>query len=573
MKNNKDRQGNILSFNQPAEFFIKKAEKHIDAGNFLEALALYRCVLGMEPENIEYLLSIAQIYSEMGLYAESNDVLLKIAKFGSTPTECLFALGCNYMGMKNYELADEAFEQYLAVDPNGEYAEDIDELIDMIDEEESEEEGMLHDVGRRMVLEEANEGKQSLDKGDYKGAIAHLERAVGKDAYLHSAMNNLALAYFFDGKKQKAIEISKRVLTQQPSNLHACCNLALFYSNLNDHAAASAYLDKLDQTGDIAPEDMHKVALTYCELGYHEKAYKWFQRIVAYQPYDVRILHFCGLAAFNCGQYAEAFGCFIKILKIDPDNSLAAYYKSRAEDAKKNRAHRELEYVYQVQYDEIKRRISYLNECLKQKDKSLEHKWHKDAYFKAIIFWGLNFGDEYIKKIVLEIMSMFSDKKVENAFRDFLLKSTEPDEIKNDIFMYLKRMGAKEPYVAYIRGAIAEVRVGAVSEDIKSLPAPFAEVLSSFIKQASSRYDDNFVSAGVDLLVSIVKARSDDGKWVRKPEGMAAALELFISELMDNVNLPLKKDLVRIYGVSLATINRYYDKLYEDIPGGDRRFD
>ena len=165
------KQNNILSFNQPAEFFIKKAEKHIDAGNLLEALELYRRVMGMEPENVEYLLSVAQIYSEMGLYAESNDVLLKIAKFGNTPTECLFALGCNYMGMKNYELADEAFEQYLAIDPNGEYAEDIDELIDLIDEEEYEEEGLLHDVGRRMVLEEAYEGKQSLDKGDYKSAI------------------------------------------------------------------------------------------------------------------------------------------------------------------------------------------------------------------------------------------------------------------------------------------------------------------------------------------------------------------------------------------------------------------
>ncbi len=114
------------------------------------------------------------------------------------------------MGMKNYELADEAFEQYLAVDPNGEYAEDIDELIDMIDEEEiEEEEACFNDVGRRMVLEEANEGKQSLDKGDYKGAIAHLERAVGKDAYLHSAMNNWPMAYFLTAKNKKPLKFQK----------------------------------------------------------------------------------------------------------------------------------------------------------------------------------------------------------------------------------------------------------------------------------------------------------------------------------------------------------------------------
>lgn len=569
----KKKNEKVLSFNQPAEFFIKKAEKHIDAGNFLEALALYRCVLGMEPQNVEYLLNIAQIYSEMGLYAESNDVLLKIAKYGKTPTECLFALGCNYMGMKNYELADEAFEQYLAIDPDGEYADDIDELFEIIDEEEYEEEGTLHDINRRMVYEQAYEGKLCLDKGDYKGAIKHLEKVLSRESTFIPAMNNLALAYFFENKKQKAVELSLNVLASQPLNLHACCNLALFYSDLNDHAAASVYLEKLDSLNDIAPEDMHKVALTYCELGYHEKAYRWFLRIVSLQPYDIRILHFCGLAAFNCGQYAEALSCFVKILKIDPDNSLAQYYKTCAEEAKKNRGYRELEYVYQVPYDEIKRRISYLNDCLKLKDKSLRQKWNDDAYFKSVIYWGLHFGDEYIKKIALEIMSMFGDEKAEEAFRDFLLKSTESDDIKNDIFMYLKRMGAKEPYVAFIKGSIAEVRVGTVSEDIKALPEPYAQALGCFIKNVRARYEDAFVSAGVELLVSIVKGREDDGKWVLKPEGLAAALELCVSELMDDVRPPLKKELTQIYGVTLATINRYYDKLFEDVPGGDQRFD
>ncbi len=561
MENN--RNNKILSFNQPAEFFIKKAEKHIDAGNFLEALALYRCVLGMEPENVDYLLSVAQIYSEMGLYAESNDVLLKIAKYGSTPTECLFALGCNYMGLKNYELADEAFEQYLAVDPEGEYAEDIDELFDIMDEEDFEEEGSLHDISRRMMYEEAYEGKQCLDSGDYKNAIKHLEKVVRRSDTMYSAMNNLALSYFFEGRKEEAVELSKRVLSSQRLNLHACCNLALFYSDMNDHANAAVNLEKLNGMTDIEPEDMHKVALTYCELGYHQKAYQMFLKIVAFQPYDIRILHFCGLAAYNCAQYAESLSYFVKILKIDPSNSLAQYYKLRAEDAKSGGSHKEFEYVYQVQFEEIKRRISYLNECLKQKDGSLKDKWKKDEFFKSIIFWGLHYGDEYIKKIVLEIMSMFSDAKVEDAFRDFLLKSSETDDIKNDIFMYLKKMGAKEPYVAYIKGAIAEVRVGTVSEDLKKLPQRYADALSSFISHARPRYNDEFVTLGVETMLSIVTAGKDDANWVKTPEAFAAALELRVCETAENIQLPSKRELAEVYGISVPTINKYYAKLIE----------
>ncbi len=570
---NKKTENKILSFVQPAEFYIRKAEKHIDAGNLLGALQLYRQVLGMEPGNVDYLLSIAQVYSEMGLYAESNDVLLKIAKYGNTPTECLFALGCNYMGMKNYELADEAFEQYLAIDPEGEYAEDIDELFDIIDEEEYEEEGILHDINRRLIYEKAYEGKQCLDKGDYNNAIKHLESVIEKDPTIYSAMNNLALSYFFDGHKHKAIEISKKVLGAQMQNLHACCNLALFFSDMNDHASATAYLEKLSGIGDIQPEDMHKIALTYCELGYHEKAYRWFLKIVGFQPYDIRILHFCGIAAYNCCLYAEALGFFVKILKIDPKNSLALYYSTKAQEARKNGSGIDMEYVYQVQFDEIKLRINYLNDCLKQKDGSLEFKWKNDKYFRSIIYWGLHYGDEYIKKIVLEIMSMFTDAEVEEEFRDFLLKSAETDEIKNDIFMYLKRMGAREPYVAYIKGAIAEVRVGTVSDDMKDLPAPYAAALNIFIKSVRLRYNDDFLSTGVELLVSIAGERNDGGTWVARPEALAAALELGVSELMDYKRPPLKKELIKTYGISLITLNKYYRIIFEEPEMGDPNAD
>ncbi len=553
----------VLSFNQPAEFFVRKAEKHIDAGNFIEALQLYRQVLGMDPHNVEYLLGIAQIYSEMGLYAESNDVLLKIVRYGNAPTECLFALGCNYMGMKKYDLADEAFEQYLAVDPDGEYADEIDELFDILDEEDLIDDGGLQDVNRRMLIDEASEGKDYLDSGDYKAAVKHLENVVRRDPSMVSAMNNLALSYFFDGRKEKAVETAIRVLEAQPVNLHAICNLALFYSDLGSGARAAEQLEKLETLGDIEPEDIHKVALTYCELGSHEKAYRWFLKIVALQPYDIRILHFTGLAAYNCSLFAEAAGYFVRILKIDPKNSLASYYKAKAEDAKVNGAVKKLEYVYQVQFSEIKRRIKYLNDCLKHKDGSFEKKWMEDAYFKSIILWGLHYGDEYIKKIALEIMCMFSDEEVEEEFRNFLLKSAETDEIKNDVFLYLKRMGAKEPYVAYIKGAIAEVRVGSVSEDLKALPEPYAEALDQFIRTARRRQDDAVITTGVELLVMVSKHRSDSGQWIRKPEAFAAALEYIAMHRAEGAALLTQKQLAEIYHVSIPTLSRYCTIIYE----------
>ena len=346
--------------------------------------------------------------------------------------------------------------------------------------------------------------------------------------------------------------------------------LRFFYSEMKEYAKADKYLVVLDELSDVQPEDMHKLALTYCELGRHDKAYKWFSKIVVFQPYDIRILHFCGLAAYNYSLYNEAGAYFAKILRIDPSNCIAAYYRDKAEHAKKNGASKQLEYVYQVQFDEIKRRIKYLNECIKQEESNLEYRWKYDAYFKSIILWGLYYGDEYIKKIVIEIMCMFSDESVEEEFRNFLLKSTETDEIKNDVFMYLKRMGAKEPYVAYIKGAVVEVRVGSISEEIKNMPKPYAEALNYFVQNTRDRYDEDFIASGVEVLTSVVKNKRDTGAWIAKPEAFAAALEYSVCEKTVNTNVPLKKDLLKRYNTTLGTLNRYYRMiLQESIEGED----
>ena len=569
MKDKKTKQNNVLSFYQPPDFFIKKAEKHIDAGNFIEALQLYRQVLGMDPDNVEYLLCIAQIYTEMGLYSESNDVLLKIARNGDTPTECLFALGCNYMGLKEYALADEVFEQYLALEPDGEFADDIDDIFDMIDADTMTDDGILHDVNSRILVDLAYAGKLCFDKGDFRGAIEKLEKVYDRDKTMYAAINNLALAYFFDGRKEHAIEVSEQILERSPDNLHACCNLAFFYSDKKEYTQAAKYLEKLDKFKDIEPDDMHKVALTYCELGYHRKAYQCFAKIVKFQPYDMRLLHFCGLAAYNSGLFAEAINCFIRILKIDPDNSLAKYYLSQSEKAKSKGMSKVFEYVYQVQFSEIKRRIRYLNDCLKQKDSSLKYKWKNDAYFKSIIMWGLYYGDDYIKKIVIEIMCMFSDKNVEEEFRNFLLKTTEKDENKNDIFMHLKRMGAEEPYIAYIKGAIAEVRVGNVTEDIGEMAKPYADALGVFVKNTRNLYNSEIMTAGVELLATIAKLRSDDGEWITRPQAFAAALEMCICEISDAVTPPTFKELTQRYEITHKALEHYYHIIYEYLEEGD----
>ena len=556
----------VLSFRQPAEFYIKKAEKHMEQGNFLEALQLYRKLIGMEPDNSQYLLYVAQIYSEIGLYEESNDIIHKIMRQGDAPSECLFALGCNYLGLNRHEIADNYFYEYLKRDPEGEFAEDIDEIWDIYYDEPGEEPFIL--LKDESAEQSAEKGKDLLDKREYKKAILYLEKAIEQSPDLFHAANNLALCYYFEGNYEAAQITSLKVLDRNPGNIHAHCNLSMIYYKTCD-AKLSKHLKAIEDAKITEPQDMHKIALMYCEISYHEKAYKWFQNLLSFQPYDIRILHFCGLAAYNYGLYSRAHECFMKILLIDPSNSVAAYYKKLTQIAKNTGTGRILDYVYQVPFDEIKRRMKYLRETLKESDVSLNKKWDNDEHFVSLLLWGLKYGDDYIKRISLEIISVFSDKRAEEIFRDFIIKSSEPDELKNEVFLYLNNMGAKEPYIAFVKGEFAEVRIDTATSKINELANKYIDTLNLFMKSSMHRLEEKTITVGIELFVSFAAKKSTDASWIKSPQALAAALEILTCEKTGTQLGMSRTKLARIYATTAGSIKKYYEMFVEALRPGD----
>ncbi len=556
----------VLSFRQPAEFYIKKAEKHLEQGKFLEALQLYRKLIGMEPDNAQYLLYIAQIYSEIGLYEESNDIVHKIMRQGDAPSECLFALGCNYLGLNRHEIADSYFYEYLKRDPEGEFADDIDEIWDVYYDEPGEEPFIL--LKDESAEQSAKKGKELLDKCEYKKAILYLEKAIEQSPGLVHAANNLALCYYFEGSYDAAISTSLKALEQNPGNIHAHCNLSMIYYKTCD-PKLSDHLKAIENIKVSEPQDMHKIALMYCEINYHEKAYKWFQDLLSFQPYDIRILHFCGLAAYNYGLYSKAHECFMKILLIDPSNNIALYYKKIIQIAKNTGAGKTLDYVYQVPFDEIKRRMKYLRETLKESDINLKDKWENDEHFVSLLLWGLKYGDDYIKRISLEIISVFSDERAEELFRDFIIKSSESDELKNEVFLYLNNMGAKEPYIAFVKGEFAEVRIDTATSKINELANKYIDTLNLFMRSCMHRLDEKIITAGIELFVSFAAKKSTDASWIKSTQALAAALEILTCEKTATQLGVSRTKLARIYGTTVVSIRKYYQIINETLKPGD----
>lgn len=550
-RNLKKRDAKVLPFEQSAGFYYRQAVRQSDRNNYYDALAFFRKAHEKDAGNQEYVQALAYMLTEMACYEESNQVIFAAFARGQKSPQCYFILGCNFMGLNDFEKAEDSFEKYASLDPEGEFAEEAEDLMLMLSARETFfYRGGLVDVSPG--LEDAERGKYLLDCGEYKQAIKYLERSAEKNPALLFARNNLSLAYFCDDRLDEAIETTERVLEEDPGNIHASCNLAIFYNEKKDRDAVARAIDYILGLEAAEADDLQKIAVTMCELGYHKQACGKLKELLEYRPYDKRILHYMAVALFNTGQYDEAVVYWRRIMKLDPENTIAPYYVALALERKEKPEKRLLSYYFQVSYDEMARRMRAL-------DRLFEGTCRKDLPEQdfRLLLWGLDLGDIDVKRKILGYLGSMGTQRAESALRQYILRRSEPDEVKKEVFALLGGMGAAEPYVAYIDDKISEVRVTLIQDSGKD--GNFSVVVATALCM--------MVGYGAKVMQHAIKAwerfsRKNQGMKLRNTEAWSAALEYYtLRQCGEKVT---KASVCRKYKVSLQVLNRRLDYLNRD---------
>ena len=514
----------ILEFDRPADFYFQSALKMAERTNYLGALPMIRRALEKDPGNIEYMLKQAEVLTELSKYEESNSILFEVLlKTKEARSECFFGMGCNFIGIGDLDKAGESFEKYLAISPDGEFRDDVEDFLALFGDMEEEEEYVLEDVHDAKQQELAEEGKRHLDNCDYQKAAEVLEKIDTKDPEMLFARNNLALSYYCLKKVDKAVDITQKVLACDPENIHANCNMAMFL-NKEDHEAACKYVEKAIDRQKNTQDDLYKIAITYCEIGEHEKALQYLENILKMDPYDEKVLFCAAVASFNMRRYTDAVNYFADIIKMEPEESIAGYYLKYAKDVMAGRKrHQEIGYVFQVPPQEARKRIRYLNEKMKLPEQEFRELWNRERKLKDILLWGLEYGDNFIKKAVVEIIGGLGGEKAEKIFRRYILKRNQPDEIKNEVFVTLKKMKAAEPYVAYFNGSIVEVKVGILDHIEESGTEQFNKLFDLVIEIAGERYSEQLAGQAAGLLQGFIE-KGTGSRYLNETNELAGAV-------------------------------------------------
>ena len=172
-------------------------------------------------------------------------------------TECHYYLANNYAHLGMFKEAYHHAVTYLELDEDLIFAEDAEDLLDLLRLEDEELAGEFY---RQDDLIAKNErARELLQAGRLTEVVDLLESLVQDFPEYWSAYNNLALAYFYLGEKKKADAILNHILEKNPGNLHALCNKLIFAYYNRDFAAVRFYRERLVKVKPMLVEQQYKL--------------------------------------------------------------------------------------------------------------------------------------------------------------------------------------------------------------------------------------------------------------------------------------------------------------------------
>lgn len=476
----KNKTGKVIPFTQNATFYMKRGAKELEKNDLIAAVSKYREAYERAPQDAEIAVALAEILSQMQRFEESNRILFRLlADKPDAPAECHFGLACNYFGMQDYDRAADSLEDYLELEPDGEFAADAEDFLDLIDDDEA----MFETTGLRGDDDYEDNAvthfaRSLLASGDVGYAVEELEHRFEQTPKSMKIREQLAVAYFIANRREEATKIATDILSEESSNVLANSTLALAEMEDGKREDALARLEEMLKNRSLEPEELHSIAVLQLDLELYAEAEKTLSQMVLAMPYDENVLHKLAYARFMQGDAEGAKTFYQKLLRIDPHDTVAKYYLTQCKHTEHaaKRANAKWIIPYQVPFSEAFRRLNHLNRVLALQHDELYQAWSGDVELRDLLVWAISLSDHRVKRSMISLVFTFGDIHAEHILRDFLLRSDQPDDLKRAVFGMLKHLGAREPYMAYLNGRWIKGRVSLLELDYK-LPASYESVM------------------------------------------------------------------------------------------------
>lgn len=308
--------GQVISFNQLADFFYKKGMRAYQNHKLEDAVKYLRRAAQGESEPF-ILCQLATALSETGEYQESNQLLLKLIRTNKDMEQCYYFLANNFAYLGLFQQAKKYAEQYLEVAEDKEFVEETLELLEIMEEEGIGEDDFEGEDELILMQEQAN---GYIRNGQLEEAIALLETVTTQYPEFWSGHNNLAIAHFQLGNVDKALKLTEMILEKNPGNIHALCNTLIFLYSIGESKQVERLASQLESVYPMSFEHRLKLGTTFATIGKFEPAYRWL-KLLKRQGYegDVSFYYWFAYSAYMVKDEVTAEKMWEHVVELHPD--------------------------------------------------------------------------------------------------------------------------------------------------------------------------------------------------------------------------------------------------------------
>ncbi|MDW0115279.1 tetratricopeptide repeat protein [Sporosarcina saromensis] len=316
-KKHKNIDKKVISFIPDGEFYYHKGVKAMQRERYDEAHKYLQRAVELSPNDPLILMQFGILVMEQGMFEEAYEILAAAHGLDPEEEDIIFYLAEVHAHLGLLRDAKIYAEKYIALAPDGPLADDSMKIIDFAEQEEAFFKDEEMPDGEVYFLQE--KARRSMESGDFEEAIKILEAIIIDYPDFWAAYNNLALAYFYVGNIEPAKELLYDVLDKNKGNIHALCNLAVFYYYEKDQKELDQMLDLLLKIKPYQFVHRYKLGATFALVGKHKEAYGWL-RSLQKKGFEGDAGYYFWLAhsAYFSGNEQVAKDAYEKLVELDP---------------------------------------------------------------------------------------------------------------------------------------------------------------------------------------------------------------------------------------------------------------
>jgi|GEM_PF-1530096 len=274
-----DREKNkLVPFIPDGDFYFTKGVEAFRKTKFQSAIKWLRRALEITPKNPLYQCQLSVVYTEIGFYHSANELLMEVLESNRDEyPDSYYLLANNYAHLGLLNEAKKYALNYLAAEPEGDFAEEADTLLELIDIDDEDGDWELEDEDELLVTQETI--FHHMEYMEWELAMPMLKQMMSRFPDQPLTRHDYAQALFHTGKQEEAIQLENELLKDDVNSIYSYMNLAVFHYERDDFEASEACIANVLNVYPMHEQQKLRIAVALARTGHEKEACARFQKL------------------------------------------------------------------------------------------------------------------------------------------------------------------------------------------------------------------------------------------------------------------------------------------------------